>query len=148
MDYLEDNLLSRYKYSEDQLRELKIKISIRKNKESWLQGTIELPIPTAKPGRPTKSFENLSERSKRRKTQIIRENLDSEKLIYATQMKRRLKRVSGKAAASKTVKEITEMPRRVPKYKLANLKSLQDKREKLSTFKSLSMFVEAGLSRR
>lgn len=66
-------------------------------------------------------------------------------LTYATQMKLR---ECGKANASKLLKDITQSPRRAQKYRQAYSDSLQGKREKLSALKALSIFVEAGLSRK
>ncbi|CAH2106600.1 unnamed protein product [Euphydryas editha] len=47
------------------------------NNEQWLTSSIELPYwsaePTQKLGRPTKTFEESSDRSKRRKTKELRE---------------------------------------------------------------------------
>ncbi|XP_069685850.1 uncharacterized protein [Periplaneta americana] len=96
-------------------------------------------------GRPQKSFGDSSERSKRRKTQGLRETVDTEELTFATQMKLR---ACGKPDASKVLKEITKSPKRATKYRKAYSSSLQEKRGQLSPLQALSMFVEAGLSRR
>lgn len=154
LDYLENYILNKYSYSDDKLKELKLKISnlkfefkrrwsdahrkdelFRKNNENWLQDTFELPIAITRPGRLNKSFEELSLRSKRRKTQSIRENIDTEELTYDTQMKLR---VSGKADASKVLREITVSPGRAQKYRKAYSDSLKEKRERLSSLKALS----------
>ncbi|KAL4720723.1 hypothetical protein ACJJTC_002087 [Scirpophaga incertulas] len=164
IDHLEDYLLSRSSYSEDQIKDIKQKLSVfkhefkqkwsaasrkldlftKKNK-NWLLGCLELPVGAIKPGRPTKSFEESSERSKRRKTQNIRESTDIEELTYAAQMKLRS---SGKVDASKVLQEITQSPTRAKKYRTVYSKIVKDKSEPISTFKALCMFVEADLSRR
>ncbi|KAL4716927.1 hypothetical protein ACJJTC_012738 [Scirpophaga incertulas] len=164
IDHLEDYLLSRSSYSEDQIKDIKQKLSVfkhefkqkwsaasrkldlftKKNK-NWLLGCLELPVGAIKPGRPTKWFEESSERSKRRKTQNIRESTDIEELTYAAQMKLRS---SGKVDASKVLQEITQSPTRAKKYRTVYSKIVKDKSEPISTFKALCMFVEADLSRR
>lgn len=96
-------------------------------------------------GRPAKCFEESSIRSKRRKTQNIRENLQTEELAFATQLKLR---EAGKAVASKVLNEIFQSPGRAQKYRKTYCNSLKEKREKMSTLRALSMFVEAGLSRK
>ncbi|KAJ4452203.1 hypothetical protein ANN_03721 [Periplaneta americana] len=93
-------------------------------------------------GRPQKSFGDSSERSKRRKTQGLRETVDTEELTFATQMKLR---ACGKPDASKVLKEITKSPKRATKYRKAYSSSLQEKRGQLSPLQALSMFVEAAV---
>ncbi|KAL4705530.1 hypothetical protein ACJJTC_005362, partial [Scirpophaga incertulas] len=100
----------------------------------------------ASPGRPNKLFLDLSERSKRRKTEELRtSNIDE--LTYATQMKLREK---GKVEASRIVKDLTKSPRRARKYAAAMKKSTleeeQDKIMKLKHFRALFMYTEAGLT--
>lgn len=87
-----------------------------KNNEQWLQGTFEIPkISQSKPsGRPQKSFQDLSERSRRRKTEEIRDSIDPEVLLSATQSQLR---TSGKRDASALLKEITVSPKRATKYR-------------------------------
>ncbi|KAJ4430054.1 hypothetical protein ANN_22262 [Periplaneta americana] len=75
-------------------------------------------------GRPQKSFSDSSERSKTRKTQGLRETVDTEELTFATQMKLR---ACGKPDASKVLKEITKSPKRATKYRKAYSSSLQEK---------------------
>nr|CAI5827055.1 unnamed protein product [Callosobruchus analis] len=59
---------------------------LAKNDE-WLQSTFELPkISNTSAGRPTKTFEEVSDRPKRRKTQELRE-VSVETLTFATQVK-------------------------------------------------------------
>lgn len=67
-----------------------------------------------KSGRPSKSFEELSESSKRRKTQKLREKSKPTELIYATQVKLR---ESGNVEGSKVVKDVTKSPLRAAKYR-------------------------------
>ncbi|KAJ4438245.1 hypothetical protein ANN_14184 [Periplaneta americana] len=120
-----------------------LEIHLKKN-EIWLQGTLELSkamtAATTVFGRPQKSFSDSSERSKTRKTQGLRETVDTEELTFATQMKLR---ACGKPDASKVLKEITKSPKRATKYRKAYSSSLQEKRGQLSPLQALSMFVEA-----
>lgn len=96
------------------------------------------------PGRPVKSFDLSSERSKRRKTQDLRLK-DVGQLTYATQMKLRK---AGKTLASKIVKELSESPTRAKKYVSALKKvSTENTHHQLSPLSALSMFTEAGLTR-
>ncbi|KAL4702276.1 hypothetical protein ACJJTC_018590 [Scirpophaga incertulas] len=100
----------------------------------------------ASPGRPNKLFLDLSERSKRRRTEELRtSNIDE--LTYATQMKLREK---GKVEASRIVKDLTKSPRRARKYAAAMKKSTleeeQDKIMKLKHLRALFMYTEAGLT--
>lgn len=164
LEYLEKYLLMQENYSEEQIKAFKHTFSytkaelkrrwlsanrkdnlFRKNNEIWLQGTLELPkamtTATTVFGRPQKSFGDSSERSKRRKTQGLRETVDTEELTFATQMKLR---ACGKPDASKVLKEITKSPKRATKYRKAYSSSLQEKRGQLSPLQALSMFVEAG----
>ncbi|KAJ4443298.1 hypothetical protein ANN_04966 [Periplaneta americana] len=94
-------------------------------------------------GRLQKSFRDSIERSKTRKTQGLRETVDTEELTFATQMKLR---ACGKPDASKVLKEITKSPKRATKYRKAYSSSLQEKRGQLSPLQALSMFVEAGMN--
>lgn len=98
------------------------------------------------PGRPQKSFSDLCERNKRRKTENLRTS-DLDVLAYATQMKLR---ETGEVEASKIVKVLTRSPRKAKKYAAA-VKQQADKQEKevstkLAHLRSLFMFVEAGLT--
>ena len=77
-------------------------------KYDWLNGTfIENPI-TSRPDRLYKSFEESSERSKRRNTENLRKHEIAGKFNYAEQMSLR---VSGKVDVSNVRKDITNFPR-------------------------------------
>ncbi|KAL4712324.1 hypothetical protein ACJJTC_004086 [Scirpophaga incertulas] len=97
------------------------------------------------PGRPQKSFEDSSERSKRQRTEDLRSK-DVVELTYATHMK--LRHV-GKVAASKVVKDLSKSPQRAKKYVKAFKKSTerQDQPCQLSPLQALSMFTEAELTK-
>ncbi|KAL4703231.1 hypothetical protein ACJJTC_010011 [Scirpophaga incertulas] len=97
------------------------------------------------PGRHQKSFEDSSERSKRRRTEDLRSK-DVVELTYATHMK--LRHV-GKVAASKVVKDLSKSPQRAKKYVKAFKKSTerQDQPRQLSPLQALSMFTEAELTK-
>lgn len=105
LNYLENWILSSNNYSEDELKALKHKFSHLKsefkqrwkkadetearflhNNDEWLKNTFE--IPTAQPkslGRPSRPFNELSERSKRRKTETLRNTAENDVLIHAAQ---------------------------------------------------------------
>ncbi|KAL4709220.1 hypothetical protein ACJJTC_010520 [Scirpophaga incertulas] len=115
------------------------------NNTTWLKSTITLPSAGVSPGRPQKSFEDSSERSKRRRTEDLRSK-DVVELTYATHMK--LRHV-GKVAASKVVKDLSKSPQRAKKYVKAFKKSTerQDQPRQLSPLQALSMFTEAELTK-
>lgn len=83
--------------------------------------------------------------AKRRKTEILRSEVDSEELTFATQM---ILRAEGKADAANVMKDLTTSPKRATKYRKAYSSSLQVQTEQITPLKALSMFVEADLSRR
>lgn len=119
-----------------------------KNNRDWLEGTFEIPIESASPqGRPAKSFEDLSERSKRRKTEEIRATLKHDVIIHAAQS---VLQNTGQRNASKVLKEITNSPTRASKYRSAYSKvnNDDDMLPPLTPLQALQMFVEADLSRR
>jgi len=136
LDFLESHLLQYDDYNEVEIKEIKNNFArfkyafkIRwskahkkeaifiKNNTDWLVGTFTIPMVIKRQGRPTKTFRDSSERSKRRKTEDIRRSADVETLTYAAQVKLR---TSGNRAASQILKEITASPKRAKKYKAAH----------------------------
>jgi hypothetical protein len=111
----------------------------------WLAGTLAIPRVANRPGRPQKQFSDASDRSKRRKTEDVRNSMDVELLIHATQLKLRS---SGKRDASQVLKAITSSPTRATKYKKAFASQQEKIQTKMTSVSALAMFVEAGLSRR
>jgi hypothetical protein len=111
----------------------------------WLAGTLAIPRVANRPGRPQKQFSDASDRSKRRKTEDVRNSMDVELLIHATQLKLRS---SGKRDASQVLKAITSSPTRATKYKKAFASQQEKIQIKMTSVSALAMFVEAGLSRR
>lgn len=162
LKFMENYLLNNPKLSPEKYKDLKHKLSyiksqfkarwlaahkkdvFLKNNDSWLQGTVEIPI-MRRTDRPTKSFKESSECSKRRKTQDLREHFDTEELTFATQMKLR---ATGNLDASKVIKDITESLNRATKYRKAFISRSVQERSQLSPLQALSIFVEANLSRR
>jgi len=55
---------------------------------------------------------------------------------------------SGMTAASKVLNEIAISPGRALKYRKAYKENLKEKKEKLSITQALSVFIEAGQSRK
>ena len=94
-------------------------------------------------GRPlsNSSFRELSDRTKRRRTENIRQQFDPEELGYATQMSLRAK---GKIDAAKLVKDVTaRSPSKASKYK----KYLQKKPEEtLSCDETVALMIDNNLS--
>ncbi|CAG9787162.1 unnamed protein product [Diatraea saccharalis] len=90
--------------------------------------------------------EELSERSKRRKTEELRTS-DLHELAYATQMKLRK---TGEVKASKIVKVLTRSPLKAKQYSAAIKEKTAEQQKEVSTklahLRSLFMFVEAGLT--
>lgn len=158
LNYLKNFLLSG-PFSQEQLQNYKPKVSkllhdfkrkwvessyrkilFLENNKSWLEGSFAIPISCSKQGRPEKSFEELCNRSKRRKTEKFRETAQTDELAYAVQMKLR---ESGNSAASKVLTEILKTPQRAMKYKKAYSDSLKAKHDKVTILEALSMFVES-----
>lgn len=161
LDNLEKDLLSKYGDSDENINILKSKFShfksemkrrwlkahrVEKNflkqNSSWLEGTFEIPITKQRQGRPSISFEDSSERSKRRKTEDVRSSVDEEVIVHAAAV---VLQKSGKRDASKVLKDITNSPTRANEYIKAY--SSQDT-PPLTPLEALSMLVDADLSRR
>lgn len=122
---------------------------LAKNK-NWLEKYVELQkqhehakSTTKKTGRPSLYFSDSSERTKRRRTQVLREEESSDVLAYATKMKLRSE---GKTDAAKIIQDITEGS---PKKALQYRKSLDsiNTSSVFSADEALSLYVEMGLSR-
>ncbi|CAG9783367.1 unnamed protein product [Diatraea saccharalis] len=145
LEFMESEILSQYS-GQDNIADVKQKLSIIRhqfkqkwstarntkarfleNNSKWLKGTISLPKAGLSPGRPQKVFADLSERSKRRKTEDLRSS-DFDELAYATQMKLRK---TGEVEASKIVKTLTKSPQKAKKYALAMKKKQLKKKKKL-----------------
>ena len=93
-------------------------------------------------GRPSSSFAESSERSKRRKTEKVRAELGCDELAYATQMSLRAAR---KVDASHVLKDIfMSSPSKSLKYR----KAFKQVREKpLSSDEAFSLIIEGKLSK-
>jgi hypothetical protein len=163
LNSLEELLLNKENYSEEQCKALKHKISHLKSEfkhrwlmakrtdkifqdknKNWLSALIELPS-TTRGGCPKKDFEQLSDRSKRRKTEHLRKNFPAEELLYATQMSQR---AAGNADVSAVMKNISESPTRAARYRKAFEASQTVRIKKLTPSQALAIFIEANLSRR
>lgn len=103
LNYLENYLLTHYGDTPDSISSLKRRFGyfkagmkerwskahrkeaeFLKNNESWLSGIFELPKNVGnRPGRPSKSFEECSERSKRRKTEEMRSSFSEDAIVHA-----------------------------------------------------------------
>lgn len=164
LSYLDNYLLSLEDYSDNDLKSMKSKISHIKtefrsrwkkaqkietrflqNNDEWLNKTLAIPkVREQSSGRPTKSFSESSERSKRRKTTDLRNDTDDEMLLYAAQSKLH---ASGKRDASKVLKQMISSPTKGTKIKKSYEKQ-ENKEYALTPMLALSIFVEADLSRR
>lgn len=71
-------------------------------------------MPTLKQGRPNKAFQELTDRSKLRKTMELQEHVPVHELTYAASQRK-----SGNLEASKIIKEATATPTRAKKIKKA-----------------------------
>lgn len=166
LNYLERFVLSQDEYCEEEKKEVKHKLSYLKSQfkkkwmeahkksqlflqknDKWLQGTFEIQrVKGRSSGRPTKSFLESSERSKRRKTQEVRSAVDKELLIHAAQT---CLQSSGERIASNILKDITNSPQTAQAYQKAYKITKQcEKPSQQDPTTVLSMFVEADLSRR
>lgn len=166
LDYLEEHLLNMGPFTESDCHELLAKIHhfksafkekwlaanktdnrFRMNNEKWLQSTFTIPkVLNISTGRPKKIFDELSERSKRRKTEQVRQSMETEELAYAAQMKLR---AAGEPDAANILKDITNHPDCAKDYKKAyKTKQPEERDAPLSALEALTRFVEAGLSRK
>lgn len=144
LDYFEKYILNQGPFSDEDTVKIKRDISrfkldmkirwikanskevlFRKENERWLEGTFMIPKPRSPPGRPQKLFSEASERSKRRKTEELRNTNDLDVLTYATQAKLS---GHGKRDASLVLKDIISTPKRATKYKKAFTGSKKKKR--------------------
>lgn len=163
MDFAENFILSQHPYTEEQKKDIKRRFSyvkseikcrwtkakgtnaFMKKNEQWLEGLFELPkINKSKPGRPTKSFEESSERCKRRKTEALRLSDSPDKILYAAQMELRAR---GSRCGSEILKDITENQNRAHEYKKGVENLTQDRKSLICSEKALTMFVEANLTK-
>ncbi|XP_055842460.1 uncharacterized protein LOC129909398, partial [Episyrphus balteatus] len=118
----------------------------QKNRE-WLNSSIHIHkwISIIKPGRPSKEFQDLSDRSKRRKTKEIREQVPVEELTFAASVSQRM---SGNVSASKLIKESTVTPSRATKYRKLIDAAQKPRIKKNTPEESLNLFVAGDFSRR
>lgn len=120
-----------------------------KNNALWLEGTFEIPIRTPNhpgPGRPRKSFEESSERSKRRRTEDLRSNVeDGSIILHAAQLQLS---TMGKRDASTILKNIVSSPTRATRYKKGIDAPKCANHSRLSPMEALKMFIDADLSQR
>lgn len=93
-------------------------------------------------GRPSTSWEDLSDRSKRRKTEIVRKEFTVEELAYATQMSIR---ASGNLEASKVIRDVTEgSASKASQYRKSIKRVTEDV---LSGNEALSLLVEGKMTK-
>lgn len=164
LEFLEEYLLNADSYSEEQKREIKHDFSRLKSEfqrrwhkakntknyflkanSSWLEGAFQLPQVAMFRGRPQKSFEECSERTKRRKTEEVRREADLQILSHATQSELY---AAGHRNASLVVKQIVQNPCIATKCKQLLSGDYGKTCIKITTAQALSMFVEANLSRK
>lgn len=166
LNYLKEQLFSCEGYSKGQIDSLKrnfahFKSEIKQRwtkahyKEenflkynlSWLEGTFEIPVvdtTVKRPGRPSKSFDDLSERSKRRKTEEVRTHFEKDIIIHAAKVELGK---SGKKNASNVLKDIISTPTRATKYKKAFFRTKSSTvQSSLTPMQALQMFVDADLT--
>ncbi|KAG5870783.1 hypothetical protein JTB14_009941 [Gonioctena quinquepunctata] len=91
-------------------------------------------------GRKQKNFIELSDRSKRRKTQELRNNLETVELTYAAKMKLR---ADGNVAAAKILDDITNSG---PECATSYIKVSEVRNNRLTEDKALSLLTEAKLT--
>ncbi|XP_029164495.1 uncharacterized protein LOC114935764 [Nylanderia fulva] len=123
--------------------------NFKKKYANWLLNTAEFIIKDeslstqSKTGRPSLSFSDASDRSRRRKTEELRTSNTTEELAYATQMNLRF---SGQLNASKIVKDVTlTSPTRATKYMKAATSQVE---QTLSNDAALSVLIEHKFSKR
>lgn len=119
----------------------------RKTNEQWLKDIISLPVYRQhKPGRPSKEFQECSERSKRRKTENVRSEIPHDELTYAAVMS---ERAAGNNDLSQLIKQASVTPTRATKFrKIIYSAEKYTKSCKLTVTKALIKYVEADLTRK
>ena len=85
-------------------------------KQRWISAAREKKRPIKRPGRLSLPFDELSDRSKRRKTENLRKTVSRDKLKYTICASLYS---SGERNASKILKDITTYPERATKYNQA-----------------------------
>lgn len=117
--------------------------------EGWLDSLITIKswsaMTLSKQGRPNKSFQDLTDRSKRRKTKELRELVPVQELTYAASVSQRK---SGNVEASKIIKETTASPTRAKKLKKVLFGAQKVNFNKHSPSEALSLFVECDMTKR
>ncbi|XP_043471258.1 uncharacterized protein LOC122504283 [Leptopilina heterotoma] len=130
-----------------------------KNNDSWLAVQVNLcgnskdievteePQPSSSTktgGRPSSTFEDGSDRSKRRKSQEIREKYSTDELAYATQMSLR---ASGKWDTARLVQDVCEgSPTKATRYRQSLLLS-ENSEKQMTKEVALSIVIENQLSK-
>lgn len=112
-----------------------------KSNENWLKTALELPSWSHKPGRPVKEFHELSERSKRRRTEELRAQIPVEELTFAACVSQG---TSGNSGTSKIIKEITSTPTRAKKFRNIISTKKDHVVRKYTPQEALSLFVEGN----
>lgn len=113
-----------------------------KNETPWLNGSFELTLHISKKtGRPTLSFDESSDNSKRRKTASVRAENNSDLLTYAAQMSLR---ADGKTTEAEVVKKVLATPTYAKDCMDISSSVTIDK---ISPREALSIIIEAKLSR-
>lgn len=115
-----------------------------KKNNNWLNDTLELSKIIEQSNQISKSFNESSNRTKRKKTEF-RSMINMNEIIFVAQMK--LQSSRKKKYFGNIKKHITHFPKQVKKYKTVYLKLKQKNNEKLLPLKVLylSMFVQTGL---
>lgn len=170
-DYLKKDIQKRTSCPQEELHELnkslgrffsefkkrwsnvhRIKERFLEQNKLWLDSSVgfinyrKRPHADTLSGRPETTFNECSDRSKRRKTQDLRKTFTHDELAFATQMN--LRQV-GQLEAAKLIKEVTQTsPTRALKYRRAfKAKQQHIKEERISAEEALSMIMDAKLTR-
>lgn len=133
--------------------EFKQRWSLAYNKEDrflqqnaeWLVGIVRVPAFVSQiPGRPSKDFAESSERSKRRKTEDLRQQTSTEELTFAASMSHR---AAGNPAAADLIKQVTETPTRASKIKKKLVMSEKSEIRKHTPTEALGILIDAELTK-
>lgn len=116
------------------------------NNAEWFKASLKLPVWSHKPGRPVKQFQELSDRSKRRRTKALQAQVPVEELTYAARVSQS---TSGNTDRSVIIKEITSTPTRAKKYrKIIYSAKKEHASKKYTPQEALALFVEGDFTRR
>lgn len=130
---------------------MRVESRFKARNQEWLNGSIVFNVSTDQQASgekktkqtKTKSFAECSDRSKRRRTQKLREDYDADEIAFAAQMSLR---AAGQVDVAHVVKRVSEgSPSKASSYRSSEG---QVKERTMTPEEALSVFVEGNFSKR